>query len=279
MAKWQRLLWAAALLVPGAAAQEPTATDEPEVEDVAAAGGAPRDEEPKTARAGASAQLATSLRGGREMLVLGHFRQGGVRLAAGAESLSGPLAPERRGLVLRTEVDVGDDAEAQVEARLLPEQEQVSRASAEGWMRIGWLGAGVLARRTSLGPQRLDAIGAGLLVAWEVLGIESEARLSAWRIDLAASPGRDPWTSFGRRTLDWAERWQAEISGRRPFGRVAFTAAASMAQSALPQLSCRGTAGIEVRIGPAVFSAAVTAARAPDGFTPELAAGAELWAP
>jgi hypothetical protein len=277
--KWQRLLWAAALVARSAAPQEVAAGDAPEARDVADTGGAPRDGEPRRAQAGASAQITTSARGGREMLVLAHLHPGGVRLAAGAESLSGPLAPERRGIVARAEIDVGDDGEAQVEAHLLPEQDEVWRASAEAWVRIGWLGAGVLARRTTLGPQRLDAIGAGVVFSWEMLGIESEARLAGWRIDLAASRGRDPWTAFGQRTLDWAERWQAEVSGRRPLGRVAITAAASVSQSASPQLSGRGSAGIEVKIGPAVLSAALAVARAPDGFAPEITAGAELWAP
>src|SRR6267378_6161535 len=155
------------------------------------------------------------------------------RLLGAAALAAGAGAPERRGLVLGGELELSDDAAVHLEARMVPAQEQMSRAAGEAWVRIGRVAAGVLARRTSLGTQRLDALGAGMELSADILDVESAVRVVAWRLDLAASRSRDPWTVFGQRTLDWAERWQADLSARRAFGRVAVTAAAAVSQSPL----------------------------------------------
>ena len=275
MAAFWRLLCAAALAAGAAAGEEVEEADRGTVGPERSP--AREDDEGGTAL-GASAQLSASARGGRELLLVAHLLRKGARITAGAESTSGPSAPERRGLVLGAELELGDDAAVQVEARVVPAQEQMSRAAGEAWVRIGRLAGGVLARRTSLGTQRLDALGGGIEVSADVLGVESALRVVAWRIDLAASRSRDPWTPFGQRTLDWADRWQADLSARRAFGRVAVTAAAAVSQSPLQHVLLGAGAGIEWRIGPALLSAALAAARARDGVTLEITAGVAVGA-
>ena len=272
MAAFSRLLCAAALAARAAAGEEgERASAEPEPPST-------HEEETRPAALGASVQLSASARGGRELLLMVHLLRSGARITAGAESTSGPSAPERRGLVLGGELELGDDAAIQVEARMVPAQEQMSRAAGEAWLRIGRIAAGVLGRRTSLGTQRLDALGAGLELSADVLGVASALRVLAWRVDLGMSRSRDPWTVFGQRTLDWAERWQADFSARRSFGRVAITAAAAASQSPLQHVLLSAGAGIELRIGPTLLSAALAAARAPEGLAPEITAGAAVGA-
>jgi hypothetical protein len=266
MRAWRRLLCAATLAAGAAAGQE-------DGDGIGAEAVSERVEEPRATALGASVQLSASARGGHELQLIAHVRRSGVRITAGAESFSGPSAPQRHGLLLGGEVELGDDAAIQIEVHAIPAQEQMSRAAGEAWLRIGWAGAGVLARRTSLGAQRLDALGAGVSLSAEILGVESELRVVAWRVDLASSRSRDPWNAFGQRTLDWPERWQAELSARRPVGRIAVTAVAGMSQSPLPQLFARAGAGLELRIGPALLSAAVACARTSDGVAQEIAAG------
>lgn len=275
MAAFWRLLCAAALAAGAAAGEE---VEEGERGALESERSPAREEDARGTALGASAQLSASARGGRELLLLAHLLRGGARITAGADSTSGPNAPERRGLVLGAALELGGDAAVQLEARVVPAQEQMSRAAGEAWVRIGPLAAGVLARRTSLGTQRLDALGAGLEVSADVLGVDSALRIVAWRIDLAASRSRDPWTPFGERTLDWADRWQADLSARRAFGELAITAAAAVSQSPLQQVLLSAGAGIEWRIGPALLSAALAAARAPDGIAPEITAAVAVGA-
>jgi len=125
----------------------------------------------------------------------------------------------------------------------------------------------------SAGSRRVDALGAGIDLSAEILGVESALRVVAWHLDLRASRSSDPWTAFGRRTLDWAEQWQADLSARRAFGRVAITAVTAMSQSPpLSHLFLSAGAGIELRIGPTLLGAALGAARGPDGVAAEMSA-------
>ena len=275
MAAFAHLLCAAALAVGAAAGEE---LEEGDGGTIEAERSPAREEDARGTALGASVQLSASPRGGRELLLLAHLLRGGARISAGVQSISGANAPERRGVVLGAELELGDDAAVQLEARVFPAQEQMSRAAGEAWVRIGRLAAGVLARRTSLGTQRLDALGAGVEVSADVLGVESALRVVAWRLDLAASRTRDPWTPFGQRTLDWSDRWQADLSARRAFGHVAVTAATAVSQSPLQHVLLSAGAGIEWRIGPALLSAALAAARGPDGVAPEITAGVAVGA-
>jgi hypothetical protein len=275
MAAFGRLLCAAALAAGAAAGEELEDGDPGTIE---AERSPARDEDTRGTALGAAAQLSASARGGRELSLVAHLLRGGARISAGAESISGPNTPERRGVVLGAELEVGEDAAVQLDARVVPAQEQMSRAAGEAWVRIGRMAAGVLARRTSLGTQRLDALGAGIDVSADVLGVDSALRVVAWRIDLTAPRSRDPWTPFGRRTLDWADRWQADLSARRAFGPVAVTAVAAASQSPLQHVLVSAGAGIEWRIGPALLSAALAAARGPDGVAPEITAAVAVGA-
>ena len=268
MAAWRRLLCVAALAAGAASGQE-----EGDRGAAGPEGSSTPDEDARSTAIGASAQLSASARGGRELLLAAYLVRSGVWITAGGESTSGAGAPERRGVVLGGELELGDDAAMQLEARVVPAQEQMSRTAGEAWLRIGWLAAGVLARRTSLGAQRLDALGAGIDLSAEILGVESALRVVAWHLDLTASRSPDPWTAFGRRTLDWAEQWQADLSARRAFGRVAITAVTAMSQSPpLSHLFLSAGAGIELRIGPTLLGAALGAARGPDGVAAEMSA-------
>src|SRR5438105_2999033 len=181
---------------------------------------------------GAWVQAAVSGRGDRDLTRRARFRKSGIAVSAGAETVAGPAAPERRAAVLGLEAEAISGLTVQIEARVMPEQQRVSSAGGELWLRHGGLSAGALARTTSFGSQQLVALGAGLEIAGEVLGLESAVRATAWRLHLTAPRSRDPWNEFGQRTLDWADRWEARLTLRRPLGPLALTASAGVAQSA-----------------------------------------------
>ena len=166
---------------------------------------------------GVSLQATVSGRGDRDLTLWARFRKSGIAVSAGAETLAGRAAPERRGAVLAVEAEPISGLDVQIEARVMPEQQRVSSAGGELWLRHGWLAAGALARTTSFASQQLVALGAGLAISGEVLGIESALRATAWRLDLTAPRSRDPWSDFGQRTLDWADRWETALSLRRAF--------------------------------------------------------------
>src|SRR3989442_1471532 len=143
------LLCAAALAAGGAAGAGASTQDEtPGSAEAAEPEGEPpaKDDSSRATEVGASAQVSASGRGSRELLLTARFRRSGVSLDVGAESLTGPRAPERRGLVFGAGAELGDDVAVQIDAHVLPEQEQMSRAAGEAWVRIGWLGARLLLR-------------------------------------------------------------------------------------------------------------------------------------
>ena len=92
------------------------------------------DEDARSTAIGASAQLSASARGGRELLLAAYLVRSGVWITAGGESTSGAGVPERRGVVLGGELELGDDAAVQLEARAVPAQEQMSRTAGEALM-------------------------------------------------------------------------------------------------------------------------------------------------
>ena len=124
MAAWRRLLCVAALAAGAAAGQEES--------DRGAAGpegSSTPDEDARSTAIGASAQLSASARGGRELLLAAYLVRSGVWITAGGESTSGADVPERRGVVLGGELELGDDAAVQLEARVVPAQAQMSRTA------------------------------------------------------------------------------------------------------------------------------------------------------
>ena len=228
---------------------------------------------------GASVQASVSGRGDRDLTLRARFRKSGIAVSAGAETVAGPAAPERRAAVLGLEAEAISGLTVQIEARVMPEQQRVSSAGGELWLRHGWLSAGALARTTSFGSQQLVALGAGLEIAGEVLGLESAVRATAWRLDLTAPRSRDPWNEFGQRTLDWADRWEAGLTLRRPLGPLALTASAGVAQSARWNLGGSAGAGAELQLGSVTLEAAFAAAQTGAGFVPQVSGGISVGAP
>src|SRR5258706_8638137 len=135
MVGWRRLLCAATLAAGAAAGQD-------DGDGIGAEAVSERVEESRATALGASVQLSASARGGHELQLIAHVRRSGVRITAGAESFSGPSAPQRHGLLLGGEGGLGDDAAIPIEGHANPAPGQMSRAAREAWLRIRWGRAG-----------------------------------------------------------------------------------------------------------------------------------------
>ena len=158
-------------------------------------------------------------------------------LAFGAAELEGAAAPRRTELLFGAEEDW-----FRGEVRVVPGTAGLFKIAGEAAAHFESLGLILSARSAGIGKYQLRAAGARIELEKEISGhFRAGASASAWALSLEAPKTKDPWSSYGRATLDWPESWEVG----------AWFESASMSLSGSPQgLQSRGAIGDEVAVGP-----------------------------
>ncbi len=206
----------------------------------------------------ASLESAAGRMGERHLELLVRAQSGEVTLIGGAETLASDRAPERRAVIFGAEVSHGD-LSWEVELRTAPQSAGLARTVAKLGVHGDLAGLSILGRDESLHGTRLRAAG---------LALDLEGRPdSAWKVALAASAwvtdlstpsqggvshrSRDPWSAFGAATLDWAQRWELNISAKRTWGFLSITSGLGVAQPAQDGAwAAQASLGLEKQLGP-----------------------------
>jgi hypothetical protein len=182
----------------------------------------------------------------------------GLSLLLGAIESEGPRAPQRQELLFGAEAGW-----LRGELRLIPQSAGLFRLAGEVGVHSGAWGLILGGRTVSLGRTRFRGLGARLELEGELQeGRRAGASASAWALSLDAPPSRDPWTTFGSTSLDWAQRWEAGAWASQELGDVSLTPALSLSQPAQPGVfEARAALGVELQLGPVRLRAEAGAAR------------------
>ena len=264
---------AAAPEPPGGQAHDPSEPAGPEPSGLDASG--PEDDEPRSLDA--SLESAAGRMGERRLELMVRARSGEVTLMAGAETLASDRAPERRAVIIGAEVASGE-LSWEAELRTAPQTAGLSRLAARLGVHGDCAGFALLGRDETLRGTRLRAAGIALELEQPIdAPAEGGGKGSHWRLALSASAWltdlrgaepaaagrrpRDPWSSFGAATLDWAQRWEVSLAAKRRLGPLSLTPGLGVAQPAQDgAAAARASLGLETRLGPTRLALTVAVA-------------------
>jgi hypothetical protein len=233
------LLLLAALLAagePGASPAEDAPPDE---------ASAPAEDPPHSAEFSLTAAAGT--RGERRAEAIARASGSGLSLTLGAVDFGGISAPERQEILLAAQAGV-----VRGELRLVPSSAGLFRAGAELGVHFETVGLILGARAASLDRTQLRGAGARLeLETGLAEGVRGGLGASAWALQLDAPSMRHPWLSYGRATLDWAQRWEAGAWVSIDFGDLfSLAPSLSVAQPAQPDtFEARASLAVEMQVG------------------------------
>jgi hypothetical protein len=230
----------------------PFIADVPEVDEPEAAAEQP-------ARTGeASLAVAAGTRGERRIEIGAKTARDGLAFALGAVESGGPWAQQRQELMAGFEV-----GPLRAEGRFVPWSSGLLRVAGEAGFHFETLALVLDARTASFGRMQMTGFGARL--DWEPELAETwhaGASAAVTALSLNAPPSADPWSSYARSTLDWAQRWEASAWVAHDLGGVSLAPGLAVAQP--PQdgsFEVRGSFALEMEVGPARLRAEAGVAR------------------
>lgn len=141
-------------------------------------------------------------RGERRVEAVAHASSEDFGLSLGAASTQGPLAPSRQEVLAGVESGIWKGS-----LKVVPDAAGLTLLAGEAGVHFESISLVLDARTASLGRMQLRGAGVRVEVESEHAGVSA----SAWALQLQAPSGREPWSTWGDATLDWAQRW--ELSG------------------------------------------------------------------
>lgn len=195
-----------------------------------------------------SLTAAAGTRGERRAEAVAHASSGELALTLGAADFEGPQAPRRQEVLLGAQAGV-----LRGELRAVPGSSGLSRIAAELGVHFETLGLILGARTAALGRTQLRGASARVELEGQLLdSLRAGFAASAWALQLDAHSPRNPWTSWGSATLDWAQRWETGAWVSFDVGELLSLAPSlSVAQSAQPGVfEARAALAVEVPLGP-----------------------------